>query len=83
MAPQYLTDLLIPYHKNRDLRSSSQAKLDKPITKLKTYGDRSFAYAAPTLWNKLPEHLRKMDKLESFKRALKAHMFNQAFKHVC
>ena len=82
LAPQYLSDLLVPYHKERELRSSSQAKLDKPTTKLKTYGDRSFAYAAPTLWNKLPEHMRKIDKLDTFKRSLKTHMFDQAFKHI-
>jgi hypothetical protein len=68
--------------KDRDLRSSSKANLDKPKTKLKTYGDRSFAYAAPTLWNELPEYMHKIDKLDTFKRALKTLMFNEAFKHV-
>ena len=82
LAPKYLSSLLIPYVKDRELRSSSKANLDKPKTKLKTYGDRSFAYAAPTLWNKLPEHMHKIDKLDTFKCALKTHMFQDAFKHV-
>ena len=48
LAPQYLTDLLIPYKQNRDLRSCNKAQLEKPITKGKEYGDRAFSYAAPT-----------------------------------
>ena len=82
LAPQYLSDLLVPYHKERELRSSSNVNLDKPKTNLKTYGDRSFAYAAPTLWNKLPEQMQKIDQLDTFKRALKTRMFDEAFKHV-
>ena len=82
LAPKYLSDLLTPYTKDRELRSLSKKLLDKPKTKLITYGDRAFAYAAPTLWNKLPDHLRTIDKLTTFKIALKTHLYKQAFDHV-
>ncbi len=82
LAPQYLTDLLVPYEAGRTLRSSSKARLDKPKTKLKTYGDRAFAYIAPELWNKLPDKLHQIDKLATFKKCLKAHLFKQAYDHV-
>ena len=82
LAPQYLTDLLIPYKKDRTLRSASKATLDKPKTNGKKYGDRAFAYAAPTLWNELPDHFRHIIKLTDFKKELKTHLFKKAFKHV-
>ena len=82
LAPKYLSDLLNPYKKDRELRSASKSLLDKPKTKLKTYGDRSFAYAAPTLWNELPDHLCTISKLETFKSSLKTHLFKKAFDHI-
>ena len=74
--------MLVPYETSRTLRSTSKAKLDKPKTKLKTYGDRAFTYAAPELWNKLPDKLRHIDKLSTFKKHLKTQLFEQAYKHV-
>ena len=44
-------------------------------TRLKTYGDRAFAKAAPTLWNDLPVYLRSCDNFESFKSGLKTYLF--------
>ena len=37
----------------------------------KRSGDRSFSVAAPKLWNRLPDSLRQIDKLPTFKTALK------------
>ena len=82
LAPKYLSDLLIPYKKDRDLRSASKGNLEKPKTKLKTYGDRSFAYAAPTLWNGLPEDFHAIKDLDTFKKSLKTHLFRKAFSHI-
>ena len=39
----------------------------------KSYGERSFAHTASTLWNNLPEQLKNID---SIKIALKTHLFN-------
>ena len=77
LAPSYLQDLIHPYQPSRSLRSSSQVLLQIPKTRLKTYGDRSFAKAAPTLWNSLPLDIRESDSLDIFKRALKTHLFSQ------
>ncbi len=35
-------------------------------------GRRSFAYAAPTIWNSLPFHIRSSSSLASFHSALKS-----------
>ena len=48
-APSYLCDLITPYSNSCNLRSNNQLLLAscQPRTKLKTYGERSFQYAAP------------------------------------
>ena len=55
-APSYLCDLITPYSNSCNLRSNNQLLLAscQPRTKLKTYGERSFQYAAPNEWNNLP-----------------------------
>ena len=80
LAPQYITDLLSPYPTPRPLRSSDSNLLAIPQSRTKTYGDRAFAVAAPTLWNNLPEELRNVHELGSFKRQLKTVLFNSAYK---
>jgi len=49
-----------------------------PSVKLSTYGPRSFAVAAPTTWNSLPEYLRDLElSIDSFRRQLKTFLFAQ------
>jgi hypothetical protein len=40
----------------------------------KSYGERRFDKAAPTLWNSLPLSLRNVNSLDVFKRELKTHL---------
>ena len=79
-GPLYLKELLIPHTQRRQgLRSYMQPDLLlRPFTKLKTFADRSFSIAAPTLWNQLPTALRQMDLL-TFKKELKTHLFRSYF----
>ena len=53
--------------------------LDQPRKMKKTTGDRAFLAAAPTLWNALPDDLRTLDNLKSFKSQLKTHFFKLAY----
>ena len=78
-APMYLKELLHEYKPGRSLRSSDQSLLSIPRTKLKTFGDRSFAAYAPKVWNALPGDLRKEMSVDSFKRQLKTYLFNQSY----
>ena len=78
-APQYLTDLLTPYNPRRSLRSAHKNLLEVPKTNLKSFGDRCFASAAPRAWNTLPQDLRCMESVDTFKRNLKTHLFRQSF----
>jgi hypothetical protein len=77
-APNYLQELIQLYKPSRDLRSCSKGLLKIPDTHLKTYGDRSFAKAAPTLWNALPLVIRESDSLDSFKACLKTYLFKKS-----
>ena len=82
MAPSYITSLLVIKTKCKNLRSNSNGiLLAKPITKLVSYGDRSFSAAAPKIWNNLPVHCRNARTLDGFKSHLKTYMFKQAFHY--
>ena len=78
-APAYLSELLTPYTQERALRSSTQSLLAVPKTRLKSYGDRSFASAAPREWNSLPVDIRQSPSLQSFKTSLKTYLFRTCF----
>ena len=72
--PSYLAELLIPETSTRPLRSVSQHKLRVPFIKSK-HGERSFAFAAPTIWNSLPLHIRSCTSITTFHALLKTHFF--------
>ena len=74
-APSYISDLLHPYNPSRNLRSSDSLLLKIPRTRLKTYGDKSFVFATPSLWNFLPCDIRSLKSVEIFKSKLKTHLF--------
>ena len=81
--PSYLKELICVYTPSRQLRSScDKFLLSKPRMKLATFGQRSFYYAAPNVWNALPYELRSCNELKTFKRLLKTHFFKIAFDHV-
>ena len=66
---------------SRILRSSMQSLLLKsyrPNTLY--YGERSFAFAAPKLWNSIPEHIKSASSLTTFKTALKTYLFRRHFR---
>ena len=81
-APHYINNMLKPYTPSANLRSSSKRLLTIPSVKLVNYGERSFSYAAPKLWNALPEYIRKSETLPIFKTRLKTHIFKQHYYFI-
>ena len=79
LAPQYIAEMLVPYIPTRMLRTSDKQLLVVPRSRLRSYGDRSFAWAAPTLWNNLPLTIRSSENIASFSKSLKTHLFIQAY----
>lgn len=78
-GPTYLQDFVVPYKPSRQLRSANDTQLVIPRTKTVSYGQRSFRYAAPYLWNRLPYELRNVQNLHSFRKALKTHLFKLVY----
>ena len=57
LVPSYLSEMLVPVSVNPALcrnRSADRGDLTVPRAKNTSYGDRSFAIAAPMLWNSFP-----------------------------
>ena len=80
LAPEYLCNLVIKKTCSRPLRSEKLELLKVPKTRLKTYGDRAFQYAAAVEWNKLPLDIRLSPSVTCFKSNLKTCLFKQYFK---
>ena len=80
MAPIYLTNLLKIHQPKRELRSSQDKFIfEKPKMNLWSYGERAFVYAGPLVWNSLPQDIRSLKNIETFKKYLKSHFFKLAF----
>ena len=82
-APSYITELLKPYTPARNLRSSSKNLLKIPLVKLVSYGHRCFSFAAPTLWNSLPDYIKQSSSLSSFKTYMKTYLFKKCYSLAC
>ena len=79
LAPGYIHDMISQYIPTRTLRSQDANMLVVPRMRLKTVGQRTFSYAAPSLWNKLPDSLRQSTSLSDFKCGLKTYLFGVAY----
>ena len=77
--PYYLNSLLINRLNSHSLRSSSFNPLTLLFFNKKSNGFRSFAHAAPFLWNHLLNTVRSAPTYLSFRKSLKTYFFNQAF----
>ena len=81
-APSYLTDSLrrtADVESRQHLRSAMTNSLVVPTTRCSTIGDRSFAAAAPRIWNSLPSRVTSSSSLTTFKRQLKTELFTRCF----
>ena len=69
MAPSYIIDLIhIKTITRYSLRSTEGVLSKHPSGRMtKSFGDRSFSVAAPTLWNALPVSLRMIKCISTFK----------------
>ena len=79
LAPAYMRELLIPYSPKRTLRSTENHLLTPPRWRLEYFGKRSFAAAAPTLWNNLPLNIKQAPSVDIFKSRIKTHLFQLAY----
>ena len=78
-AQEYLSDLLETYVPTHSLRFATQGFLAVPKSLNSTYADWACTVAAPKLWYNLPVNIRATSFLDSIKRKLKIHFFQDAF----
>ena len=80
LAPRYLAELLELQVTERDTRQTDTNRLHQPVMNTRTFGDRAFVAAAPTLWNSLPAKMRLVDSIDTFKKQAKTHLFPSSHK---
>ncbi len=78
LGPKYISDMLAKYKPNRPLRSLGSSRLEIPRVHTKQ-GESAFSYLAARSWNQLPEEIRCVKTLATFKSRLKTHLFSCAF----
>jgi len=76
--PPYLASLLHQHNPCRSLRSASANLLSVTRCNL-SFGTRGFRTAAPTVWNSLPPNVRSCKCLVTFRKHLKALLFQSSF----
>ena len=79
LAPDYLKQLLHPKVSYSHLRSCNDIYSLQTIIPNTKYGESSFSYIAPIIWNSLPQSLQLSPSLECFKQRLKSHYFIKFF----
>ena len=80
VGPSYLSELLVKKPITRNLRSSADDNLLLiPRVRTESFGKRSFKYAAPSVWNSLPQQIRNSQSTDIFKKRLKTHFYFVAF----
>ena len=72
--------MLQPLKSTMNLRSSIKGFLAVPPIKVVNYGQRSFSYAAPKLWNELPNTIRHGDSLWVFITKVKTYLFEKIYE---
>ena len=73
-GPEHISERLIPISeipKRRKLRSSDSTNLYVSKSKMSSIGKRRFDIEGPSLWNGLPEGLRRVRKVKGFGKGLK------------
>ena len=82
-APSYLAAMCVNIDEmdvRRHLRSAAHGDLAKPTTRGRTYGQRSFAVAGPSIWNSLPSSLKDYSlAINEFQKDLKIKLFMEAY----
>ena len=70
LAPSYLSDLVKARNKTHSLRKGLNT-LHIPQVKNKKFGQNSFYFMAPKIWNSLPNNIRISTSLSQFKALVK------------
>ena len=79
-GPSYLSDLINIYTPTRSLRSTADPLTFVTPRTNRSFGEPSFSFAAPSIWNDLPLFIRSSDSDSSFRSSLRTYLFKQYFE---
>ena len=82
--PSYPSASLCTYRTSRALRFSREKLLEILKRNLRSVGNRSFSFIAPSVWNSLPASLQNLPNFSDFKAQLKTFFFffQEAFPQI-
>ena len=78
LAPPNTKKLATPTA-TRNLRSSQKNLLECPVLGTRFYGERTFSFGGPLLWNAVPLHLKEANSVNNFKSLLKTFLFQDYY----
>ena len=76
LSPLYMNDVFKLADQNTTASRTSLFKLSQPLRKT-NHGQKSLSYVAPSIWNKMPDFLKTMDNVSTYKHRVKKHFFSQ------
>ena len=83
IAPSYVTDMLQKkplYTRNTRSSSYTMPLPNRPAHSNAMLGDCSFSFASSSVWNSIPNDVRCVPSLSSFKSCLKTYLFRSFYK---
>jgi len=82
-CPSYFSSLLTKYtcpkSGNRSASDDRKLRSSKRDIRTVTFGERTFSFCAPLIWNSLPFELRHKPSAIAFKTALKTYLFHKSY----
>ena len=74
-----MSEIFVPTNSDRASTRNSYKKLTQPFRKT-MQGQGSISYIGPSVWNKLPENIKRSDSMNSFKHNVKKHYLKELTK---
>lgn len=83
-APSYLCNLIsLKTQSSYSLRRNNDCYLLEVLKRPRYQKmENAFSYIGPSVWNSLPWNIRSVNNINTFKTALKTHLFEQAFNLI-
>ena len=76
LSPDYMGEHFISQDSVHNYSTRLSQKGGYCLPKVKSHGSKSFAFSGIKLWNDLPVELTEINRLQSFKVAIKRHLMN-------
>ena len=71
LNPIYMKDIFQLAISDRPVRQHHTHNLKKVSMRITTFGTKSLTSLGPTVWNKLPEHLKSVENIVGFRKMIK------------